>query len=272
MSLVTDNRMPNGSAPAKDKPREVRHVRGQAISGATIGLLCSFTLLQFKLDAERAQVALVIGALIGAALGMSPLRRVLWWWAGLSVAWIALIAFTPFARWLVGGIDTTDQRGRADAVVVLGCGVFSDGTPSSSAEDRLEHAALIVREKDVRYVVLCGVLWNPKIRRQLQDQGVHLPLEWSGPVVNTHDEALATARLAKEFGWNRVIVVTQAWHMRRAAAVFRTAGLDVLQSPALETRYDLADPEELSDRFQAVRDYLHEAIGLRIYRMRGWIR
>ncbi len=245
---------------------------GRALAGITIGLLSTFAILQFKMQGGRAQSFLSIGAIIGAAVAMSRFRRVLWWFAGTAAAWIALIAFTPLAPWLVGNIDSTDQRGPADAVIVLGCGIMSDGTPTSTAEDRLQQAARIVREGDVRSVVLCGVLWKSEIRRQLQDEGVHILLEWSGPVANTHDEALATARLAKEHGWKRVIVVTQAWHMRRAAAVFRSAGLEVLQSPALETRYDLANPEDLADRLQAVRDWIHEAIGFRVYRMRGWIR
>jgi uncharacterized SAM-binding protein YcdF (DUF218 family) len=149
---------------------------------------------------------------------------------------------------------------------------MEDGSPESSAEDRLLHAAQLVREGDARSILICGVLWNSNIRRQLQAWGVDKPLSWSGPVGNTHDEALATAKLARENGWKRVLLVTQPWHMRRAAAVFRSAGLDVLQSPCAETRYDLADPVQLGDRFQAVHDWLHEAIGLRVYRLRGWIR
>jgi len=240
--------------------------------GAIVGLLSSFALLQFRMNGGRAEVFLAVGLIACAAIGLSRARPLLWWGAGLGAAWIALIAFTPLARWVVSDTTAVDQRGPADAVVVLGCGVMQDGTPSSSAEDRLLQAASIVREGDVRCVVLCGVLWTPEIRRQLQFSGADIPTVWSGPVYNTHDEALATARLAREQGWKRVIVVTQAWHMRRAAAVFRSAGLEVLESPAAETRYDLADPEELGDRLQAMRDWLHEAIGFRIYRMRGWIR
>lgn len=271
MSTSNDEKSEDAKHPTTRVPCKRMHGIGRLAAGGCIGLLSTFAVLQFKMEAGRAQVYLSIGALIGAALACSRLGRVLGWFAGFAAAWIALIAFTPVAHWLVEGVDATDQRGAADAVVVLGCGVMQDGTPSSTAEDRLLQAARIVREDGVRNVVLCGVLWKPEIRRKLQDWGVNVPMVWSGPVANTHDEALATARLAHERGWKRVIVVTQAWHMRRAAAVFRSAGIGVLQSPAEETRYDLTDPEELADRFQAVRDWLHEAIGFRVYRMRGWI-
>jgi uncharacterized SAM-binding protein YcdF (DUF218 family) len=271
-------RLPNGIEEGSEKPTakgESARLVSQRLrigaQGAIIGLLSTFALLQFRMDAGRAELLLAISLIAGAAVALSRARWLLWWGAGLATGWIALIAFTPVAHWLVSDITPIDQRGPADAVIVLGCGVMKDGTPGSSAEDRLLQAASIVREGDVRCVVLCGLLWNPVIRRQLHGSAADIPLAWSGPVYNTHDEALATARLARKRGWKRVIVVTQAWHMRRAAAVFRATGLEVLESSAAETRYDLADPEQLADRFQLVRDWLHEAIGLRVYRMRGWI-
>jgi uncharacterized SAM-binding protein YcdF (DUF218 family) len=275
MTLSPDRVESAGNAPSPlvGEPARCTNQRfGAALQGAIIGLLAAFSFLQFRLDASTAALSMAIALVGGAALGVSPARRLLWWIAGLAAAWIALIAFTPLAHYAVKNSIAIDQGGNADAVVVLGCGVMKDGTPSSSAEDRISHASSIVRQGRAHCVVLCGVLWTPGIRRQLEDPSPAITVSWSGPVVNTHDEALATERLARARGWKRVIVVTQAWHMRRAAAVFRTTGLDVLQSSALETRYDLTDPEQLSDRFQAVRDWLHEAIGFRVYQMRGWIR
>jgi uncharacterized SAM-binding protein YcdF (DUF218 family) len=249
-----------------------RQRRSTAIfAGAIIGVLSTFAMVQFKLEGGTSHISLILGAVAGALIGLSRARRLLWWWGGLAVAWILLVAFTPLAHWVVKHTDRTDHRGPADAVIVLGCGMMADETPSSSAEDRLLQAAQIVREGDTHTVVLCGVLWRPSVIQQLHWWGADATVLWSGPVGNTHDEALATARLARANGWQKVIVVTQAWHMRRAAAVFRSAGLEVLQSPAAETRYDMESPDQLMDRFQAVRDWLHESIGYRIYRYRGWI-
>jgi uncharacterized SAM-binding protein YcdF (DUF218 family) len=242
------------------------------LSGATIGVLSAFAMLQFKLGAGPGHVTLLLAAVMGAVINLSRFRRLLWWWGGLAALSIGVVAFSPLAHWVVKQADRNDYRGPADAVVVLGGGMMADNTPSSSAEDRLLQAAQIVREGDTHNVVLCGVLWLPSVRQQMKWWGADANLIWTGPVVNTHDEAVATAKLAQANGWKRVIVVTQAWHMRRAAAVFRSAGVEVLQSPAAETRYDMESPDQLMDRFQAVRDWLHESIGYRVYRYRGWIR
>ena len=44
----------------------------------------------------------------------------------------------------------------------------------------------------------------------------------------TGEEAAACARLVRERGWQRVGLVTSAWHLRRAEGLFRRAGVDVV--------------------------------------------
>jgi uncharacterized SAM-binding protein YcdF (DUF218 family) len=51
------------------------------------------------------------------------------------------------------------------------------------------------------------------------------------PVQNTRDEALAVAKLGKEKGFNRVILVTSAFHMQRAKLLFEAEGLIVSSYP-----------------------------------------
>jgi uncharacterized SAM-binding protein YcdF (DUF218 family) len=89
--------------------------------------------------------------------------------------------------------------------------------------------------------------------------------------LNTHDEALAVAKLVHQRGWDRIILVTDSWHMRRAAAVFQKAGVKVICSPCQERLYDLEKLEDPQDRLEAFRDWLHEEVGFEWYRLRGWI-
>jgi uncharacterized SAM-binding protein YcdF (DUF218 family) len=68
-----------------------------------------------------------------------------------------------------------------------------------------------------------------------------------------------------------VILVTQPWHMRRAAGVFEKAGLKVICTPCVEGHYDLTNLDSPSPRLLAFRDWAHEAIGYQVYRLRGWL-
>jgi hypothetical protein len=164
----------------------------------------------------------------------------------------------------------------ADAVFVLASRIQMDGDPTSPSMSRLLRGVELVTEGRARHLVVSEV---PRL------QGRHLPLaeDWVGrfapgvevhavgPILNTHDEALAVAELFEERGWRRVLLVTSPTHTRRAAATFEAQDLEVIAVPSVETTVDLEALEFPSDRRQAFGMLAHEWVGLFVYRQRGWI-
>ena len=99
-----------------------------------------------------------------------------------------------------------------------------------------------------------------------------------GGCKHTRHEAEKVAKLAQERGWKRVLLVTSASHLKRAAGVFRTTTpLEVAPVPsAFLTSVSIvtADSTDLVPRaagFVKLEGWLHEVIGWRVYRWRGWI-
>jgi uncharacterized SAM-binding protein YcdF (DUF218 family) len=74
-------------------------------------------------------------------------------------------------------------------------------------------------------------------------------------VGNTADEAHVVASLMRERGWKKIILVTSAWHMRRAARQFRKAGVDFVPFPV--------DYQNERGARITVLDFLPQASGLR---------
>jgi len=95
---------------------------------------------------------------------------------------------------------------------------------------------------------------------------------------NTHDEALNAEALLKQWRWKRVLLVTSAYHMRRAAAVFQTAGVSV-DCVGCDSQTGLgggADEKwvvipQLAG-FEKLGLWMHEEIGWEAYKLRGWIK
>jgi uncharacterized SAM-binding protein YcdF (DUF218 family) len=100
-------------------------------------------------------------------------------------------------------------------------------------------------------------------------------VEFEGNSINTRENATYTYRALAQRGIRRILLVTSAMHMPRAAGAFRKAGFDVLGVPcdfhsgfqgrAIVSQW-LPQARYLADSAGALREWL----GLGIYRMRGW--
>ncbi len=130
-------------------------------------------------------------------------------------------------------------QGEFEAVFVLGGGVDIAPHPRfqiGSSGDRVVLAARLHHAGVAKQVVISGtvieglaetfdsVTATDMILRELGVPATAI-VKQSGHTRNTREEAAAAARLMRERGWKRVGLVTSAWHMRRALALFERAGV-----------------------------------------------
>jgi uncharacterized SAM-binding protein YcdF (DUF218 family) len=98
-----------------------------------------------------------------------------------------------------------------------------------------------------------------------------------GLCADTHDEAIKAAALAQQRGWKKVLLVTSASHMPRAAATFAKTGLQVIAVPcSYESSFNRSDEVRWlhlphAGGFSLYSAWLHEVLGLIVYRWRDWI-
>ncbi len=110
-------------------------------------------------------------------------------------------------------------------------------------------------------------------------------LDAAGPRSNTHEDALFCHEILAEKGINRIILVTSAIHMPRAAAIFKRQGFDVIPAPVdysvtqakWEDITQIKFPNILVDFFPnvgnmgMVSNAIKEYLGIFIYNFRGWL-
>jgi uncharacterized SAM-binding protein YcdF (DUF218 family) len=191
----------------------------------------------------------------------------------LVVLWVT--SMPAVGSWLVRRFEVRyPARGvaeveRADAILVLG-GIFGPagtaGQVPNVAEsgERLEAGILLWQGKKAQWLVFTGgrMPWarNPEVegersRRVAEARGVPAgSIVVTREVGNTAAEARAVAELAGERGWKRIILVTSALHMPRAARLFRQAGVDFVAFP-VDFRVD-------ADAGVGLLDFLPQARGL----------
>jgi uncharacterized SAM-binding protein YcdF (DUF218 family) len=171
----------------------------------------------------------------------------------------------------------------AQAIVVLGGGVHrGDGgkVPDTLGEASLARvylAAQAYRQLKLKIAVTGGRaggahVTEASLMKAVLENDFGLPVSWvEDRSRTTYENALFTAKLLRADNVSTVVLVTDAWHMRRAQWSFEHVGLHAIpwQAPLDYTetaRLDdfLPDIGALGQSYHA----LHEALGLVYYRWR----
>jgi vancomycin permeability regulator SanA len=181
----------------------------------------------------------------------------------LTMLLTPLLAATPFA-WLTLSTDsrrTTAERAEARPVaLVLGAGLRDDGRPSTLLARRLDIAADLYHRGTVDAVLVSGANAEPAaMRAYLVAAGVpDAKIVRDAAGYRTWDSCV---RAHEVFGVRSAIVVTQEFHLPRAVALCKAAGIDAtgvgdhsLQARGTATVYGWL--REVVAAFRAVGDTL----------------
>ncbi len=239
--------------------------------------------------------SLMLWLLILALLSHFLRRRKL---AGISLSLaviIVLICGSPLSRELFRRHEkqylpvTIAESPGADAIVLLGGDIGLPVDPRIESEvrgNRVVHAWRLYKAGKAQLIVISGGNVFPQENAQAEAfYTATLLRDWGVPPEailiedksrNTHENALATKQLLKAKDTDTILLVTSAFHMPRALATFRTAGLNAIPSPASYTIVGYSRPKILDwfpsmgnlGKLQAV---IREKLGILVYRYRGWI-
>ncbi|MBI3556148.1 MAG: YdcF family protein [Deltaproteobacteria bacterium] len=219
----------------------------------------------------------IFTGLVGVTLGPRSGRRVaIAMLLGLELMYV-VIALSPISGRIAKGLARKDvSTQKADAVFVFGSSVFGNGELSDVALSRLVHGLEIMTTGQAPRLVLSELprpyrSYSEPAQRLMTRLGIKKELLAVGPVVNSRDEAVLVAKLFQEKGWKTVVAVTSPLHSRRACASLEHEGLNVICSPAVETRYNLDHLNRAHDRLEVFGQGLHERLGAWVYKRRGWI-
>ncbi len=174
------------------------------------------------------------------------------WRRALALAalllWLAGSDFVsePLARSLERRVLPEGELGSAGAIVVLGGGAGPALPPRTTVElgdegDRLLYATRLWRAGKAPIVVVCGGRSNPSLTPEPEASAMAEMLVFLGVPAeaiveerasrNTWENALEVRRLLEPRGVRRILLVTSAMHMPRAAGLFRHMAFEVLPAP-----------------------------------------
>ncbi|HLR13285.1 MAG TPA: YdcF family protein [Burkholderiaceae bacterium] len=233
---------------------------------------------------------------VGVVFLLVRRRKTGWTFVATGLGWLLLWSIPATSLWLGGRLEfqhphvAARQLPQAQAIVVLGGHTannrqnwFQTYNPVTAAS-RVDRAAELYREQRAPTLVLSGAaldgtLSEAQMMARLLGQQ-HIPehaLLLETQSLTTHENGVYTARLLKQEGLTKVLLVTSALHMPRAMAVFRHEGLEAV--PAGVTP-QILPPDEAGFFFawlpngralEASRSIIKEYAAFFIYRLRGWL-
>lgn len=235
----------------------------------------------------------ILLALLAALLAFTRLARAARWLGPVSLAMLALMAFSPLPRLVVWPLENRfpqqdAAKGPVAGIIVLGgaIGLARGDVVMTSAAARMTKAVELARLHPQAKLVFAGGAANlisPVTDTEADGaqrlfEGLGLPRErivLEDKSRNTRENAIFTRRLVDPKPGERWLLVTSAWHMPRAMGVFRKAGFQIEAFPVdYLTEADLADFIRVSGRaprgLSIADDGFKEWVGLLAYRLAGY--
>lgn len=187
-----------------------------------------------------------------------------------------------------------------EVMVVLGGGTDAGAYPRMGVEingagDRIFFAGKLFKDGKADYILLSGgeINWMSgngstpaeEMAVILEELGIPRDKMWlEEQSQNTYENALFSEKILNEKGIQRILLVTSAMHMPRAAGLFKKQGIEVIPIPVdySVTQAEL-NPEQQdwrgkilgflpsSGNLSTTTNAMKEYIGMLIYRLRGWL-
>ena len=146
-----------------------------------------------------------------------------------------------------------------DCVVVLGAGLQADGTPSHMLEDRIKVGVSVLEATGAEYILMSGdhsdQYYNEPaaMKKYAENMGVDPSrILVDGKGYSTYE---SMTRVISEFGFDKVVVVTQEYHLYRAIYIARDAGIETVGVCADLRPYSGQSTRDMREILARIKDF-----------------
>ena len=229
----------------------------------------------------------ILGGVLAWLCAKREHRRAAKWLVWLTVAWLWLW-MTPIMTWVIGvplereflvdgRVPKVESFPEADAIVLLGGSMGVETNLSSYAEmwpgaDRVWQTARLYKAGKASKVIATGDGARDSTLPLLKDFGVPSECVLFHDARNTEEEA----KNVNKMGYKRILLVTSAWHTKRARLMFEkyAPDVEVICAPAdFENSMMAVRPFSLTDflpdpgAFMGNSVAFHEWVGILGYKL-----
>ena len=189
-------------------------------------------------------------------------KRILIALMGVTLAGILAVTGINFFVTLTTSDDiVTSSRASdygADCILVLGCQVRADGSPSLMLADRLDMGVELYKSGAAPKILMSGdhsgdynevhTMKQYAVSRDIPSEDVFM--DHAG--YSTYESLYRAKHI---YGVKKVVIVTQKYHLYRALYIARSLGLDAVGVPAAEIKYAGQLGRDVRELLARVKDF-----------------
>jgi uncharacterized SAM-binding protein YcdF (DUF218 family) len=163
-----------------------------------------------------------------------------------------------------------------DVIVVMAGGVGESGQAGGGYQERVKHAVdLYWAGKAPRMIFSSGYVFAFRETEVMRELAVSLGVPDSALLLetraaNTYEHAAYIRETLRTGGWQRILVVSSPYHMRRALLTWRKVAPEVTAIPAPVAQSQFYQ-HDVGASLEQMRGIAHEYAGILTYKWRGWI-
>jgi uncharacterized SAM-binding protein YcdF (DUF218 family) len=190
-------------------------------------------------------------------------------WLGFKISLLLVLANALFSIGQVYYYSRLEHTQTADAAIVLGAAAW-DKRPSPVFRERINHAITLYQQKQVAKLIFTGGTPKPGFmteaevgRRYAMQQGVPADdILYENRSRDTWQNLVNAQQVAADNNINSLIIVSDPYHMARAAVMAKDLGLNAETSPTPTSRYSATQSK--------LRFLLQESYLLTVYQWVEW--
>lgn len=197
-----------------------------------------------------------------------------------------LLFYTPLIWFMAKPLKIDSPLGKADAIVVFAGGVGESGQAGQGYEERIQHAVELYKNGYAKYLILSSGLrttFPEPYVMEILAVNLGVPQEaiiLESKAANTYENVKFTEEILCEKNWNKVILVSSPYHMKRASLVFKKLKppKQVIFSPVVHSVFYNHPSLDIRGRkiwkqinLNQIKGIVHEYLGIIYYWWKGYI-
>ena len=204
--------------------------------------------------------------------------------AAFFIVLYLLVFYTPLVWLAAEPLKIAQMPQKADAIVVFAGGVGESGHAGQGYEERVQRAVELYKNGYADKLILSSgyvyLFKEPSVMKALA-MSLGVP---EGSIIleetakDTFENVKFTQRILANNGWNRILLVSSPYHMKRASLVFhKVAGnIKVIYVPITNSRFYAHSKGKPSENWrriniEQIRGIIHEYLGIVYYWFKGCI-